>query len=66
MLPGMDSFTSGPRSNHPPYSTRPAGGAVRFVVVDDTAGQDDAVEELGSLDDVRGLAPPFNLLRGRW
>ncbi len=35
--------------------------AVRFVVVDDTGGNDDEVEDLCSLDDVRVVTPPFNL-----
>jgi polyisoprenyl-phosphate glycosyltransferase len=34
---------------------------VRFVVVDDTAGQDPEVEALQELDDVIALEPPFNL-----
>lgn len=38
-----------------------ASGPVRFVVVDDTAGQDEEVEQLAALDDVRVLTPPFNL-----
>jgi hypothetical protein len=33
----------------------------RFVLVDDTAGQDPEVESLRSLDDVIVLEPPFNL-----
>jgi glycosyltransferase involved in cell wall biosynthesis len=36
-------------------------GAVRFVVIDDTGGQDPEVEELQALDDVIVLQPPFNL-----
>jgi glycosyltransferase involved in cell wall biosynthesis len=34
---------------------------VRFVVVDDTAGQDDEIEALRELGDVTVLEPPFNL-----
>jgi hypothetical protein len=34
---------------------------VRFVVVDDTAGGDDAIDELLGLDDVLVVEPPFNL-----
>lgn len=33
----------------------------RFVVVDDTAGQDPEIERLRELDDVTVLEPPFNL-----
>jgi glycosyltransferase involved in cell wall biosynthesis len=36
-------------------------GTVRFVVIDDTGGQDPEVEELQALDDVIVLQPPFNL-----
>jgi polyisoprenyl-phosphate glycosyltransferase len=36
-------------------------GPVRFVVVDDTAGQDRQVEALGELGDTTVLEPPFNL-----
>ncbi|HEY2717483.1 MAG TPA: glycosyltransferase [Solirubrobacterales bacterium] len=36
-------------------------GAIRFVVIDDTAGQDAEVESLKDLDDVIVLQPPFNL-----
>jgi polyisoprenyl-phosphate glycosyltransferase len=34
---------------------------IRFVVVDDTAGLDPAVERLREMDDVTVLVPPFNL-----
>jgi hypothetical protein len=34
---------------------------VRFVVVDDTAGGDDAIDELQGFDDVLVVEPPFNL-----
>ncbi len=34
---------------------------IRFVVVDDTAGLDPAVNRLGEMDDVTVLVPPFNL-----
>jgi hypothetical protein len=34
---------------------------VRFVVLDDTAGQDPEIEELDGLADVTVLSPPFNL-----
>ncbi len=37
------------------------GKPVRFVVVDDTAGQDEEIEALRGLDDVTVLTPPFNL-----
>ena len=40
---------------------RPEAGQVRFVVVDDTAGQDREIESLRQLDRVRVLRPPFNL-----
>ena len=33
----------------------------RFVVIDDTAGQDEEIERLEPLDDVTVLRPPFNL-----
>jgi hypothetical protein len=36
-------------------------GPVRFVFIDDTAGQDPAVSDLAELDDVTILRPPFNL-----
>jgi hypothetical protein len=36
-------------------------GPVRFVVIDDTAGQDPEVESLRGFDDVTVLQPPFNL-----
>jgi polyisoprenyl-phosphate glycosyltransferase len=36
-------------------------GPVRFVVIDDTAGQDPEVGPLAELDDVTVLRPPFNL-----
>lgn len=36
-------------------------GPVRFVVIDDTAGQDPEIESLRDLDDVTILQPPFNL-----
>jgi glycosyltransferase involved in cell wall biosynthesis len=38
-----------------------AGGEVRFVVIDDTAGQDPEIESLRELGDVTVLRPPFNL-----
>ena len=38
-----------------------APGTVRFVVIDDTGGQDREVEGLRDLDDVIVLQPPFNL-----
>jgi glycosyltransferase involved in cell wall biosynthesis len=38
-----------------------AHGPVRFVVIDDTAGQDPEIAKLGPLDDVTVLRPPFNL-----
>jgi polyisoprenyl-phosphate glycosyltransferase len=41
--------------------TAAAPGQVRFVVIDDTAGQDPEVEGLRELDDVLVLQPPFNL-----
>jgi hypothetical protein len=34
---------------------------VRFVVVDDTAGCDDDIVQLGAFDDVMVVTPPFNL-----
>lgn len=36
-------------------------GPIRFVVIDDTAGQDPEVESLAGLGDVTVLQPPFNL-----
>ena len=36
-------------------------GPVRFVVIDDTGGQDPEVDGLGELDDTIVLQPPFNL-----
>ncbi len=40
----------------------PAGsGGVRFVAIDDTAGQDREVDSLRGLDDVTVVEPPFNL-----
>jgi polyisoprenyl-phosphate glycosyltransferase len=33
----------------------------RFVVIDDTAGQDEEIERLAPFDDVTVLRPPFNL-----
>ncbi len=36
-------------------------GPIRFVVIDDTAGQDPEVESLSGLGDVTVLQPPFNL-----
>lgn len=36
-------------------------GSVRFVVIDDTAGQDPEIAELSGIDDVTVLLPPFNL-----
>jgi glycosyltransferase involved in cell wall biosynthesis len=36
-------------------------GAARFVVIDDTAGQDPEVASLAELGDVTVLRPPFNL-----
>jgi len=38
-----------------------ARGQVRFVVIDDTAGQDPKIPELEALGDVIVLQPPFNL-----
>lgn len=38
-----------------------ATGPTRFVVVDDTAGQDPEIDLLGELEDVTVLQPPFNL-----
>ena len=38
-----------------------ARGPLRFVVIDDTAGQDPEVPKLEELDDVIVLQPPFNL-----
>lgn len=38
-----------------------ATGPVRFVVIDDTAGQDPEAEALAELGDVTVLRPPFNL-----
>ncbi|HEX6602940.1 MAG TPA: glycosyltransferase [Solirubrobacterales bacterium] len=40
---------------------RAAEGGLRFVVIDDTAGQDEQVETLHRHDDVVVLRPPFNL-----
>jgi hypothetical protein len=39
----------------------PDAGPVRFVVMDDTAGQDPAMASLEELGDVTILQPPFNL-----
>lgn len=36
-------------------------GPLRFVIIDDTAGQDPEIARLRSLADVRVLVPPFNL-----
>jgi polyisoprenyl-phosphate glycosyltransferase len=38
-----------------------AQGPIRFVVIDDTAGQDPEVDQLRELADVIVLQPPFNL-----
>jgi glycosyltransferase involved in cell wall biosynthesis len=38
-----------------------ARGSLRFVVIDDTAGQDPEVPALEALEDVTVLQPPFNL-----
>jgi glycosyltransferase involved in cell wall biosynthesis len=38
-----------------------AAADARFVVIDDTAGQDEEIERLRQLDDVTVLRPPFNL-----
>jgi glycosyltransferase involved in cell wall biosynthesis len=38
-----------------------AAAGARFVVIDDTAGQDPEAGELDQLDDVTVLRPPFNL-----
>jgi len=38
-----------------------ASGEVRFVVIDDTAGQDPEVDSLAEFGDVTVLRPPFNL-----
>ncbi len=35
--------------------------AVRFIIIDDTAGNDDEIEELQVFPDVRVITPPFNL-----
>ncbi|MDQ2629536.1 MAG: glycosyltransferase [Actinomycetota bacterium] len=40
---------------------RAADGGLRFVVIDDTAGQDEQIETLQRHDDVVVLRPPFNL-----
>ncbi len=37
------------------------GAGARFVVIDDTAGQDEAIVRLNAYDDVTVLRPPFNL-----
>jgi polyisoprenyl-phosphate glycosyltransferase len=42
-------------------SPEAARGPLRFVVIDDTAGQDLEVARLEQLDDVTVLRPPFNL-----
>ncbi|HVV89966.1 MAG TPA: glycosyltransferase [Solirubrobacterales bacterium] len=42
-------------------SPEAARGPLRFVVIDDTAGQDPEVPGLEELDDVVVLQPPFNL-----
>ncbi|MGN6258482.1 MAG: glycosyltransferase [Solirubrobacterales bacterium] len=39
----------------------PDAAAVRFVVIDDTAGQDPEAVRLAELEDVTVLRPPFNL-----
>jgi glycosyltransferase involved in cell wall biosynthesis len=39
----------------------PDAGTVRFVVIDDTAGQDPEAAALAELEDVTVLRPPFNL-----
>jgi glycosyltransferase involved in cell wall biosynthesis len=36
-------------------------GPLRFVVLDDSAGQDDEIGALGAFEDVTVLTPPFNL-----
>ncbi len=36
-------------------------GPVRFVVIDDTAGQDPEIEQLRGLEELTVLQPPFNL-----
>jgi glycosyltransferase involved in cell wall biosynthesis len=41
--------------------TEQPAGAARFVVIDDTAGQDEEIETLRAFDDVSVLTPPFNL-----
>jgi len=38
-----------------------AAGEVRFLAIDDTAGQDPAVASLAAFDDVTVVYPPFNL-----
>lgn len=38
-----------------------AAGRVRFLAIDDTAGQDPEVASLAALDDVTVIYPPFNL-----
>lgn len=42
-------------------SPRLAQVPVRFVLIDDTGGNDDDVQELHALEDVRVITPPFNL-----
>lgn len=42
-------------------SERSGDGGLHFVVIDDTAGQDEQVETLQRHDDVIVLRPPFNL-----
>jgi polyisoprenyl-phosphate glycosyltransferase len=42
-------------------SSQSPAGDVRFVAIDDTAGQDPEVVSLTDLDDVTVLQPPFNL-----
>jgi polyisoprenyl-phosphate glycosyltransferase len=42
-------------------NSAPASGEIRFVAIDDTAGQDPEVASLAELDDVTVLQPPFNL-----
>jgi polyisoprenyl-phosphate glycosyltransferase len=42
-------------------SPPPNGGPIRFIVIDDTAGQDPEIASLREFDDVTVLQPPFNL-----
>lgn len=42
-------------------SSRLQGTQVQFVLVDDTGGSDDEIDQLHPLGDVRVITPPFNL-----